>query len=248
MKTIDKILTSGKTLLLAYDQGFEHGAADFTDSNVNPETICDIANKGKFNALIVHKGIAEKYRNLIKIPLIIKLNGKTNIRNEEPLSTQVCSVSEAVVLEAVGVGYTIYLGSEHEQKMFQEFSKIEEEAHSAGLIVIAWIYPRGKAIGTMSPREMLAYAARIGLELGADFIKLPFMGTEMDMAWAVKVAGRARVVFAGGQKKDEGTFLKNIAEVVASGASGLAIGRNIWQARQPLEITKQIKSVLFKKA
>ena len=74
------------------------------------------------------------------------------------------------------------------------------------------------------------------------------MGTEMDMAWAVKVAGRARVVFAGGQKQDEGTFLKNVSEVVSSGAVGLAIGRNIWQSKDPLKITKQIKSILFDKA
>ncbi len=247
MELIDKIANKGKTILLAYDQGFEHGAADFTDSNVDPAFVADIANKGKFNAFIVHKGIAEKYRKLIKVPLIIKLNGKTNLRDGEPLSTQICSVDEAKKLKAIGVGYTIYLGSEYETQMLKEFSKIEEEAHAAGLIVIAWMYPRGKAISTKTPRELLSYAARVGLELGADMVKLPFMGTESDIAWAVKVAGKTRVVFAGGQHRDENIFLNNVKEVISSGASGLAVGRNVWQNNKPVEMAKKIKEAIYEK-
>ena len=55
-------------------------------------------------------------------PLIVKLNGKTSFhKGEEPLSLQLCTVDKAIQLGAKAVGYTIYVGSEHEEKMMQEF-------------------------------------------------------------------------------------------------------------------------------
>jgi class I fructose-bisphosphate aldolase len=101
-KNLQKLLTKGKAIFLAYDQGLEHGPTDFNDKNVDPLYIIDIAKKGKFNAVIFQKGIAEKYNNEIKktkIPLIVKLNGKTNLRKGEPISAQNCSVEEAINLE-----------------------------------------------------------------------------------------------------------------------------------------------------
>ncbi|MEA3378658.1 MAG: fructose-bisphosphate aldolase, partial [Nanoarchaeota archaeon] len=79
-------MKKGKSLLLAYDQGLEHGPTDFNDKNIDPDYIMDIAIKGKFNGIILQKGIAEKYYQG-KIPLILKLNGKTKFLKGDPLST-----------------------------------------------------------------------------------------------------------------------------------------------------------------
>src|SRR3989344_3781763 len=101
MISLNKITKRGRALYLAYDQGMEHGPIDFNDKNVNPLYIIDIAKKGKFSAVIFQKGIAEKYSKEIKkskVPLIIKLNGKTSLRKGEPLSIQICSVEEALDL------------------------------------------------------------------------------------------------------------------------------------------------------
>jgi class I fructose-bisphosphate aldolase len=247
MDPVKKMFKNGKALILAYDQGFEHGAGDFTDANIEPKVICDIANNGKFSALAIHKGIAEKYGKYLKIPLIVKLNGKTNLVKGEPISTQLCSVKEAKALGAVGVGYTIYLGSEHEAQMLKEFSKIEEEAHALGLVVMIWMYPRGKGTQERSEHELMAYATRVGLELGADIIKIEYNGVSEDLKWAVKAAGKSKVLIAGGSHTDESIFLKHVNDVVTTGASGLAVGRNVWQNSEPLTITKKIKEILFKK-
>ena len=72
-----KMLRKDKVLILAMDQGMEHGPSDFDDENVNPLDIISIAEKGKFTGLIVQKGIAEKYNAEIRksrVPLILKLN------------------------------------------------------------------------------------------------------------------------------------------------------------------------------
>src|SRR3989344_2963604 len=143
-----KLLRKGKAMFLAYDQGMEHGPSDFDDENVNPLEIISIAKRGKFTGLIVQKGIAEKYNKEIRksgVPLILKLNGKTNLVKGEPISPQICSVSLAKKLGAKAVGYTVYIGSAHEEEMAREFAKIEKEAHVFGLPVIVWVFLLGES-------------------------------------------------------------------------------------------------------
>src|SRR3989338_4331209 len=139
---IGKLLRKDRSLLLAYDQGLEHGPRDLNDKSVDPKYIFDIALEGMYDGIIVQHGIAEKYYNKYfrDIPLIVKLNGKTALTNIAPLSKQLCSVDRAIKLGAVGVGYTIYTGSPNEPEMFAEFSKVVETAHDYGMPVIAWMY------------------------------------------------------------------------------------------------------------
>jgi len=241
-----KLLKKGRALFLAYDQGMEHGPSDFNDKNVDPLYIIDIAKKGGYSGVIFQKGIAEKYREEIEgVSLIVKLNGKTNLVKGEPISRQLCTVDEAVKLGAVGVGYTIYLGSQHESKMMQEFEKIQREARSKGLMVIVWIYPRGKGVRGKSRRKLMAYCARVGLEIGADIIKIKYEGFLKDLKLAVENAGRTKIVIAGGSKKGEKELLKEVKEIIRAGCIGLAIGRNVWQAKEPLKVTKKIKKIIW---
>lgn len=251
MKTnLNKILKDGKALYLAYDQGLEHGPSqDFNDKNIDPRYIIDIAKKGKFQALVFQKGIAEKYQSEIKkskIPLILKLNGKTSLYKGEAISRQLCTVKEAISLGAAAVGYTIYIGSAHESLMMNEFEKIEEEAHAKALPIILWIYPRGKEIKSDTSKEIMSYAARVGLELGADIIKLKYGGNPSDLQWAVKAAGRTKVVVAGGPPISESQLLKQTSDIIKAGAIGLAVGRNLWQNPHPLNITKKIQAIIWK--
>jgi len=253
-KNIDlsKITKNGRAMFLAYDQGMEHGPEkDFDDKNVDPQVILDIAEEGQFTGVIFQKGIAEKYYDtkVNKVPLIVKLNGKTGLRKglDEPYSPQLCSVEEAIGLGASAVGYTIYVGSQFEGKMMQEFSAIEQEAEKHGLPVIAWMYPRGKSVaGKEKSREILAYAARLGLELGADVVKIPYNGSKEDFQWVVKSAGKTKVVMSGGQQtKTKEEFLEMVKEVLSAGAVGIAVGRNVWQDDDPLEISQRLSKVLF---
>ncbi len=248
---LNKIFKKGKALIIAYDQGLEHGPqSDFNDKNVDPLYIIDIAKKGKFSAIAVGKGIAEKYNKEIlesKVPLIVKLSGKTKLSKGEPISEQLGTVEEAINLGATGVGYTIHIGSEYEHEMFEDFAKIEKEAHEKGLVVMLWVYPRGKAVKNELSREILSYAARTGLELGADIVKIKHNGNLSDLKWSVKSAGRTKVVISGGKKETEKEFLNDVKEVVSAGAAGMAIGRNIWQSKKPLEITQKIKKIFFER-
>lgn len=246
---LEKIMKNGKALYLAYDQGLEHGpSADFNDENVDPLYILDIAKRGKFNGVVFQKGIAEKYNKEIRksrVPLILKLNGKTNLYKGEPIAEPICSVDEAVKLGAKAVGFTIYIGSKYEAHMTRHFSIIEREAHAHGLPVLLWVYPRGKSVKNDVSREIMSYAARFALEIGADIVKLKWNGNFNDLKWVVQSAGRCKVVVAGGVKKNEKEFLKQVRNIVRAGAVGLAVGRNIWQALDPFAITKKIKEIIW---
>lgn len=243
-------LIKDKALFLAYDHGFEHGPKDLIGKSLDPEYILDLAVKGGYTGIILQKGIAEKYYTGTKyqrqIPLILKMNGKTNLHSqEEPYSAINCRVEYAKKLGAQAVGYTIYLGSEWEAKMFEDFGKIQGEAHSLGLAVIAWIYPRGKAVLNKTSSEITQYAARVGLELGADLIKIKYPGSEEAMREAVRLAGKTKVVLSGGPKQSEEEFLAIVQKVMRAGASGVAIGRNVWQRDEALAITEKIKQIIF---
>lgn len=251
---VDRLLKDGKALILAYDQGFEHGPTDFDQKNVDPSYIVNIANEaGVFTGIVFQKGVAQKYYPIGGVdkanfpPLILKLNGKTAFhKGEEPYSPPLATVDEAIGLGACAVGYTIYVGSEHEAAMMKEFADIERQAHTKDLAVVAWMYPRGKHVeGVETSKEVIAYAARLGLELGADMIKLPYTGDPESFSWVVSCAGKAKVVVQGGSKKTEQDLFSEIKGFMEAGAVGMAVGRNVWQSDNPLEMSVKIANIIY---
>ena len=249
--SLKKITKNGRALFLAYDHGMEHGTVDFDDRSVDPEKVLAIANCGQFSGVILQKGVAEKYYNSKKyqVPLIVKLNGKTNLVDDsDPYSPQLCRVEEAVELGASAVGYTVYVGSRYENKMINEFAKIERKADKYGLPLIGWMYPRGKAVaGREYSREVLSYAARLALEVGAEMVKIPYSGDRESFSWVVKAAGKVKIVVQGGPKIKEGLFYQVIRDVLSAGAIGLAVGRNVWQAGEPIKGAEEIGKIVCEK-
>ena len=243
-----KIVQNGRILLLAYDQGIEHGPTDFDDKNVDPNYIIDIAAQGGYTGLVLQKGVAEKYYDKLKrekVNLVLKLNGKTSLVKGDPVSGQLATIEEARDLGAVAVGYTIYIGSGHEEEMLMEASRIQAEAHSWGLPLILWIYPRGSGVEDIPKNQLMAYATRVALTIGADVVKVHPEGTMKDFAWAVKAAGKVRVVAAGGSKISEKKLLSNIKGYIENGGNGMAIGRNVWQAKDPIKLSEKIRDVVW---
>ena len=167
-KDIDKIITTklstnGKALYLAQDQGLEHGVYEFNETSINPEHVFSVAEKGEVDGFICQKGLAEKYANSYKTNLILKVNGKTAMRkHDEPYSPLTCSVKRAVELGASAIGFTNFVGSQHEAKIFEDFRHVQEEAHEYGLPLTSWMYPRGEAVENDTNADTLQYSARVG--------------------------------------------------------------------------------------
>lgn len=245
---MEKFLKNGRALILAYDQGVEHGPSDFLGNEAwNPEYILELAEKGPFTGVILHKGIVEKYvDNNFNVPIVLKITGKTKL-NPKLKQNLVCSVKYADKLGVEGIGFTIYPFSEYEDVMLEKLREVHEEAKELNKTLFVWAYPRGNNIDEFKT-ENIAYATRLVAELGADFIKVKYNHKKKEYGWVVKNALKSKILIAGGKKvKKEKELLNMTKEVISLGAHGLAIGRNIWQREKEdaLELAKKLAKIIF---
>lgn len=244
---ISSLTTNGKMIFLACDQGMEHGPEDFNERNIDPNYIYEVALKTGLNAVIFGRGIAEHYHQdyMGQIPLIVKLNGHTRFNKPDSFGRQNCGVDEALKFGASAVGYTIHAGGPNEALQMQEFGGIVRDAHAAGVPAIAWVYPRGKEIHDTNTPEMVAYAARIGMELGADIVKVynP-RNNEGALRWAGMCAGKTKVVISGGDQVTPEEYAEQCKTIMRAGLAGVAVGRNVWQAEDPMHVAQLIKDVI----
>jgi class I fructose-bisphosphate aldolase len=248
-KALKKLETKGKSLFLAQDQGFEHGPYELEGETANPDYLFHIAEKSEVDAFICQKGLAEMYGESYKANIMLKVNGKVNPASElgadgDPHPAVTCSVRKAVDIGAKAIGFTNFVGAAYQKEIMEEFRVIQEEAHDFGLPVASWIYPRGKKVKNPNSGENLAYGARLGQELGADILKMPFNGKPEDFKEQIRMAGKSKVVMSGGSKTNSTKeFLQTIETVNNCGAQGFAIGRNIWQHEDPMSVVKAIRDV-----
>jgi len=243
---------SGHIMLFAGDQKVEHLNNDFFGDGIsqednNPEHMFAIASKARIGAFASQFGLIARYgMDYRNIPYIVKLNSKTNLvktTQKDPLSDWWYNVGDILELKKtsglniVGVGYTVYLGSEFESQMLQQAAISTYVAHYSGLMSIIWMYPRGKAVLDEKDPHIIAGAAGVGAALGADFVKVNYPQADSpaeSLQEAVASAGRTKVICAGGEKEDVSTFLQTLHDQIhIGGTGGNATGRNIHQ--RPLD-------------
>lgn len=245
---------SGKLMLFAGDQKVEHLNDDFfgpevPEDDADPEHLFRIAAQSKIGVFATQLGLIARYGMDYKdIPYLVKVNSKTNLVETEqadPFSNlwydidQVAEFRENSGLNILGVGYTIYLGSEFEAEMLVQAAQVVYDAHQHGMLSVLWIYPRGAAVKDEKDPHLIAGATGVGACLGSDFVKVNYPKKEGEKSAeifkeAVKAAGRTKVVCAGGSSDEAEAFLKKLHDQIhISGAQGNATGRNIHQ--KPLD-------------
>ena len=271
----------GTMLFLPLDQGLEHGPRDFfaNEDSIAPAYETALAIDAGYSGIALQYGLASKYMREIAgaVPLILKLNGKTEIPPASaPRSPLTARVEDAVRLGADAIGYTLYVGSAQQEHDFETFSKVRLEAERMGMPVVVWAYPRGEHIdakGGSNSIYAIDYAARVAVELGADVVKVNFPDTGSDgmvgpneaspkpydsMSWTleesiskiVRSAGRTLIIMSGGALVDDDLLLDRVDAALAAGAAGFIFGRNIWQRPhdEAVEIVGQMKERMAKHA
>ncbi|XVH31202.1 class I fructose-bisphosphate aldolase [Haloferacaceae archaeon DSL9] len=241
-----------KVLILAYDHGLEHGPVDFdpVPETADPERVFEVATHDAVTALAVQKGIAEAHYPSYEddVTLLMKLNGTSNLWMGEPDSAVNCSVDYAADIGADAVGFTVYGGSNNEIEMVEEFREAQEAARRNDMSVVMWSYPRGQGLKNDTSPDTIAYAARLGLELGADVTKIKYPGSTEAMEKACRMAGNSKVVMSGGSKADDRAFLETVESAMNAGAAGLAVGRNVFQRENPTELLDALEAVIYEGA
>jgi fructose-bisphosphate aldolase, class I len=265
---------NGTLMLLPIDQGIEHGPRDFfpNPASKDPDYQFRLAAEAGYSALACQIGMATKYYPDYagQVPLILKVNGKTDIPSAaHAFSSCNASVEDAVRLGADAVGYTLYVGSPRQDVDLHQLKGVREDCERYGMPLVIWAYPRGRDIekkGGQNSFYAIDYAARLAMEMGADIVKLnmpkidadkdkdapaPYNEMQVDEAEAIRQcvesAGRSLVVLSGGSRVDDETVLGHTREIMEAGGSGVIFGRNVWQREwnDALEIIAQIKETLL---
>ncbi|MBS2012332.1 MAG: class I fructose-bisphosphate aldolase [Deltaproteobacteria bacterium] len=271
---------TGKMVILPVDQGFEHGAARSFQPNpdgYDPDYHCQLAIDSGCNAYAAPLGflemVADKFAG--QVPLILKLNNSDTLAKvEQPCSAITGSVKDAQRLGCVAIGYTIYPGSGHRNRMYEDLRALIEEAKAAGLPSIVWAYPRGAGLSKEGETavDVAAYAAQIACQLGAHVVKIKPPTAHIEQAEAKKVFekyniptktlaervrhcvqsafnGKRIVIFSGGESKDTASLLEDVRGLAEGGAFGSIMGRNAFQ-RPRAEGLKLLADVMdiFRKA
>lgn len=252
---------SGKLVILPVDQGFEHGPARSFAKNpdgYDPNYHIQLAIESGCNAYAAPLGfieaVARDYAG--DIPLILKVNNSDALVNtkDDPISAVTSSIEDALRLGCAAIGFTIYPGSTERKRMYEEIAVASRRAKDAGLAVVIWSYPRGRDLSKDGETaiDVIAYAAHIAAELGANIIKVKPPTAHIEQPEAKKVyeaqgirvddmahrskhvvdscfSGRRVVIFSGGPAKSTPEILEEQRDLARGGGFGAIMGRNAFQ-------------------
>jgi class I fructose-bisphosphate aldolase len=264
---------TGKMNLFACDQKIEHLNDDFYDggktiplSSNDPGHLFEIGAKahaeGTIGVLAGQLGLISQYaRDYPELPYLVKLNSKSHMvgtSQRDPVSQALWDLDDVAALlhngiNVVGIGYTVYIGSEYEHEMLTEAATFIRQAHEMGMISVVWMYPRGKAVTDEKDPQLISGAAGVAGCLGADFAKVNYprafegMTQAESLGIAAQAAGRCGIICSGGGSLPPEEFLARLVDQMkVSGCRGAATGRNIHQkgTEDAVRMTAACKAVI----
>ncbi len=235
---------TGKIVVIPLDHGVSVGPIK---GLIDMGKTVDLVAKGGANAVLGHVGLPlHGHRGYGKdIGLILHLSGSTNLSPDPNHKVLVNTVESAISMGADAVSIHINIGADDEATMLEDFGYISQQCRHFGMPLLAMVYPRGKKIKDEKDVEVVKLAARVGEELGADIVKVPYTGSTKTFKEVVDGC-QIPVLIAGGSKGDEFQTLTMIEDAIKAGAAGVAMGRNSFQAEDPVRFVKAVCEVVHK--
>jgi len=211
------------------------------------ETVNAVAQGGA-NAVLMHKGVvAEGHRGGGEdIGLIIHLSAGTTLAQDPNCKVLVCTVEEAIKLGADAVSIHVNIGAPDEKTMLGDFGRVASSCLNWGMPLLAMVYPRGPKIKNPYDVTVVKHAARLGAELGADLVKVPYTGDPKSFH-EVTQGCPVPVLIAGGEKMDtDEDVLAMVRGAMDAGGAGVSIGRNVFQHPDPRKMVEAISLLVHK--
>jgi len=234
---------TGRAIIVPLDHGVSVGPIKgLIDMR---ETLSHIAEGGA-NAVLMHKGLVRcgHRRRGPDIGLIVHLSASTSLSPFPNAKTLTGTVEEAVRLGADAVSVHVNLGDETERDMLNDVGQVSARANEWGMPFLAMMYARGPKVKNEFDPEVVAHCARVGLELGADVVKVPYTG-DVDSFQRVVEGCCVPVVIAGGPKMDSlRDLLQMVSDSIKAGGAGLSMGRNIFQAENPENLVRALHGIV----
>lgn len=203
--------------------------------------------EGKADAVIVHKGLIRYIHDWMEPAngeLILHLSASTNLSPAPNRKELVSSVKYALRVGATAVSVHINLADRHEPEMLRDLGAVAEECEFWGMPLLAMMYVRDGGRESEYDPVKIAHAARVAEELGADLVKVNYTGSPETFA-EVTGAVRIPVLIAGGPRMNTAEELFDMIKgALQSGANGVSIGRNVFQAPDPAALAREIRHML----
>jgi len=202
--------------------------------------------EGGANAAVVHRGAAMfGHRGYGKdLGLILHLSASTALSPDSNRKVLVATVEDALQMGADAVSIHVNLGAEDEARMLRDFGTVSSACQRWGMPLLAMIYTRGPKIRNEYDVRFVRHAARVGAEMGADLVKVPYTGSPETFR-EVTEGCASPVVIAGGEKMEsDEEVLGMVHGAIAAGGAGASIGRNVFQHRSPATMVRAIVAVV----
>lgn len=228
---------TGRTVMLAVDHGYFLGPTrglEVPGSTVKP--LLPYAD-----SLMVTRGVLRtSVLPTAEIPIVLRVSGGTSILSKD-LSHEgiTTSLQEAIRLNVSAMALSIFVGAEHERTSLLNLAELVNQAEEYGIPVLAVT-----AVGREMTRDAryLSLCCRIAAELGAHFIKTYYCEDFEQVIGSCPVP----IVIAGGKKTPEKDALKLAHNAVSHGASGVDMGRNIFQSEKPVAMIQAVRAIVHK--
>lgn len=229
-----------RCLCVPMDHGLWIGAVE---GIVNPRQITREVLAGGATSVLLNPGFYCEVSDLIEphIGLIIRVSATTTLSPKVHQEVLFVGVEKAITLDADAVAVTINVGAEGDLDTLAVVGKLIDDCERWGMPVLAEMLPAKDPYDAVQ----IAHSARIAFEMGAAIVKTNYSGNP-DSFRTVIEAAPIPVVIAGGPKvESEELILEIVRGAIAAGAAGVAIGRNVWQCRQPRAMLHRMRKEIF---
>lgn len=232
---------NGSILMVPLDHGASMGPAPGIADPAR--TLAAVADAGA-TCVTLHKGLVRHAAPFAdRLGVLLHLSASTDSAPDPQDKRLVATVAEALRLGCDGVSVHVNVGSRTESQQFADMGAVSTQCTEWDMPLIAMMYPRGPNVKNPHDATLVANAARLGAELGADAVKVPFTGDAASFATVVKGA-TVPVIVAGGPKRDSfDALLADLKAARKAGARGVSIGRNVFQQPDPAKAMAAIARV-----
>ncbi|HEX6352816.1 2-amino-3,7-dideoxy-D-threo-hept-6-ulosonate synthase [Actinophytocola sp.] len=203
--------------------------------------IGQLADNGA-DAVVLHKGTARRVDPgwFSRMSLIVHLSASTRFAPDPDAKYLVASVEEAVCLGAGAVSVHVNLGSREEARQIADLAAVGAACDRWNMPLLAMMYLRGPEIDDPRDPAWVAHAAALAADLGADLVKTVHVGSPERMVEVTRACPVPVLVAGGPRAGTTAEFLKSVAWGLRGGAAGVAVGRNIFQAPDPGQLTREL--------
>jgi len=224
----------GKTVMLAVDHGYFQGPT----TGLAQFGACIPPLASAADCVFITRGMLRSCIDpSIAASICLRVSGGPSILGELSHEDVIVSVEEALRLNAAAVGMSIFVGAPGEERTITALGRLVNEAERYGLPVMA-VTAVGKDMGRDA--RYLGLACRIAAETGARFVKTYYC----DEFEKVVAGCPVPIVIAGGKKMPELEALQMTEAAIKAGASGVDMGRNIFQSDNPAAMIIAVRAIV----